>query len=544
MKVIDGAKLREMIVGGAKNLENNKAMVDSLNVFPVPDGDTGTNMSLTMASAVREVENVASNDIDDIMNAYARGALKGARGNSGVILSQIIKGLSKVIVDAKALNTKVFAKAMNSATEIAYNAVTKPKEGTILTVIRYMSESSNLLATRYASFIEFFDALIKKGEEILAKTPDMLPVLKKAGVVDAGGRGLLCVFYGYLMILKGEEIPDAPEHSGEVGPDHAQENTFSGEIHDLDNIKYAYCTEYFIINIKKQATEEDIEKLRDKLMAIGDCVIVIGDLTLVKVHVHTNQPNKALMYALQLGEIDKIKIENMLEQNRQLMKKKEEEKKPLAMLSICAGDGMKNIFEDLMVDEIIEGGQTMNPSVDDILTAVNKINSDNIIILPNNKNIILAAEQAKELTDKKCFVVPTVNVPQGIAAAIAFDTDVSAEDNVEAMSEALSTVKYGQVTYAVRTTKIDGFALKEGDIIGLNDKHVIAKGKAVTDVAEGVIGKLIDDASEIITLYYGNGVGEEEANELTRHLEEKYPDFEIVAYYGGQPHYYYMISVE
>lgn len=544
MKVIDGVKLREMIVGGAKNLENNKAMVDSLNVFPVPDGDTGTNMSLTMASAVREVENVTSNDIDDIMNAYARGALKGARGNSGVILSQIIKGLSKVIVDAKSLNTKVFAKAMNSATEIAYNAVTKPKEGTILTVVRYMSESSNLLATRYTSFIEFFDALIKKGEEILAKTPDMLPVLKKAGVVDAGGRGLLCVFYGYLMVLRGESIPDAPENTGEMNADHSQENTFSGEIHDLDNIKFAYCTEYFIINIKKQATEEDIEKLRDKLMAIGDCVIVIGDLTLVKVHVHTNQPNKALMYALQLGEIDKIKIENMLEQNRQLMKKKEAEKKPLAMLSICAGDGMKSIFEDLMVDEVIEGGQTMNPSVDDILTAVNKINSDNIIILPNNKNIILAAEQAKELTEKKCFVVPTVNVPQGIAAAIAFDTDISAEDNVEAMAEALAAVKYGQVTYAVRTTKIDGFALKEGDIIGLNDKHIIAKGKAVTDVAESVIGKLIDDTSEIITLYYGNGVSEEEANELVHHLEEKYPDFEIVAYYGGQPHYYYMISVE
>lgn len=543
MKVIDGLKLREMILGGAKYLENNKAMVDSLNVFPVPDGDTGTNMSLTMSTAVKEVANVSTDDIDDIFNAYARGALKGARGNSGVILSQIIKGLSKVIADSKTLTTKVFAKAMTSATEVAYNAVTKPKEGTILTVVRYMSESAPLLATRYSNFEEFFDALIKKGEEILAKTPDMLPVLKKAGVVDAGGRGLLCVFEGYNKAIKGEEIPDAPESSNEPH-EFAGNDNFTGEVHDLENIKFAYCTEYFVINLKKQTTEEDIEKLRDKLMAIGDCVIVIGDLSLVKVHVHTNQPNKALLYALQLGELDKIKIENMLEQNRQLMKKREESKKPLAMLSICAGDGMKNIFEELMVDDIIEGGQTMNPSVEDILKAVQSINSDNIIILPNNKNIILAAEQAKELTDKKCYVVPTVNVPQGISAAIAFDMDMSAEDNVEAMTEAAHSVKYGQVTYAVRTTKIDGFSLKEGDIIGLNDKHIIAKGNDVTTVTENVVSKLVDENSDMVTLYYGNNVTEEQANQVVEHLSSKFSDVEIVAYYGGQPHYYYMISVE
>ena len=546
MKVIDGKMLRQMVIGGAKNLENNKAMVDSLNVFPVPDGDTGTNMSLTMSSAVKEVSNVKTDDIDDLFKAYSRGALKGARGNSGVILSQIIKGLSKVIIDCTSLTTKVFAKAMAKATEIAYSAVTKPKEGTILTVIRYMAESSSQLAVRYSNFEEFFDALIKKGEEILAKTPDMLPVLKKAGVVDAGGRGLICVFEGYNMVLKGIEIPDATECE-EAAPKQEhdpQADVFSGEIRDLNNIKHTYYTEFAIINLNKSTTEEDIEKLRDRLNAIGDNVVVIGDLSLVRVHLHTNQPNRAILYALQMGEIDKVKIENMLEERRRIESEKAKSKKPVAMLSICAGEGTKSIFEDLSVDYIIEGGQTMNPSVDDILTAVESINSDNIIILPNNKNIILAAEQARELTSKKCFVVPTVNVPEGIAAAIELDPDATPEENVESMKEAISGVKYGQVTYAVRTTKIDGFSLKEGDIIGLDNKHIIAKGNDVNKVVEGVLDKLVDDESDVVTLYYGNDVTEDEANVLVERLQEAYPELEIVAYMGGQPHYFYMISVE
>lgn len=542
MKVLNTNKIKEMLAGGAANLEINKEYVDSLNVFPVPDGDTGTNMSLTIATAVREMNAVQSDDLDDIVGAFARGALKGARGNSGVILSQIIKGLTTVLKDAKEITTKVFAKAFGLATEVAYNAVTKPKEGTILTVIRFIAENAQSLALRNSNFEPFFEAIIKKGEEILAKTPDMLPVLKKAGVVDAGGMGLIIVLQGFYNILAGIEMENVAPSIVE-GADEALDK-FSGDVHELENIKYAYCTEFFVINLFKETTEEDIEKLRDKLMLIGDCVIAIGDLSMVKVHVHTNTPNKAIAYGLKLGELDKIKIENMLEQNRALIAKKTADKKPIGILSICTGDGMASLFKDLNVDRIIEGGQTMNPSVEDILAEIERINSDNIILLPNNKNIILAAEQAKELTTKRIEILKTVNVPQGISAVVAFDPELDIETNVDNMTAAYEEIEYGEVTYAVRTTQLDGFDLQEGDIIGLTSKKIVAKSNNVVECASEVIEKLIDEDKSVVTLYYGNGVSEDEANEFADVLSDKYEDIEVQVLYGGQPHYYYMMSVE
>lgn len=542
MKILDIFKFKEMVIGGATLLEINKDYVDSLNVFPVPDGDTGTNMSKTLTSAVSEVDSKEYDNFEDLLNDFSKGALKGARGNSGVILSQIVKGINKSLAEAKVINTKSFAKALQNATDVAYSAVSKPKEGTILTVIRYMAEKSSSLANKHSSFIAFFDALIEKGEEILNKTPDMLPVLKKAGVVDAGGKGLIFVFQGFNNVLKGVPM-ERVAHDDENSIEDAIDN-FSGDIHDLENIKFAYCTEYFIINLKNKTTEEDIEKLRDKLMAIGDSVIAIGDLSMVKVHVHTNQPNKALQYALSMGELDRIKIENMLEQNRALIKKHEANKKPIAMVSICSGGGLATIFKELGVDTVIQGGQTMNPSVNDILNVIENVNSDNVIVLPNNKNIILAAEQAVELSSKNVKVVQTVNVPEGIACAVAFDINRDIDANVEAMQEAYSEVSYGEVTYAVRKTNLDGFDLQEGDIIGITDKKIVSKGAEVSDVTFDVIGNLVDEDKSVITLYYGEGVTEEQANSLKESLADKYDECDVEVYEGGQNHYFYMISVE
>ena len=543
MKIIDSTKLKEMFLGGYKNLQLHKAEVDALNVFPVPDGDTGTNMSLTLASAVKEIENLQG-DCSQILIDFSRGALKGARGNSGVILSQIIKGLSRILSDEKTITTKEFAVALHSARDVAYSAVTKPKEGTVLTVIRYMAENAQPIAAKNSSFLTFFPALIAKGEEILKQTPEMLPVLKKAGVVDAGGQGLIYVFEGFYKALAGIEIalPEGGEEEHKnVLP---QLDTVGNDEHDLDNIKYAYCSEYFVINLKKHVTDEDIEKLRDKLMAIGDCVIVIGDINLVKVHVHTNNPNRALYYALQLGELDKIKIENMLEQHRALVKAREANKKPIGIVSVCAGEGVAAMFKELTVDEVIEGGQTMNPSVEDILHAVEKVNSDNVIILPNNKNIIMAAERVKELTKKKCVVLPTTEVPEGISAAIVFDPSLDFDTNVEEMTEAFKRIKCGEVTMAIRNTELDGFKISEGDYIGLDSKKIVSKADSVDKAVTDLVEKIKDDDNEVITLYYGQDVKESDANALVEKLEKRFDDCEVVCYNGGQPHYYYMVAVE
>lgn len=543
IKTINGATFRKMIVAGAGLLEQNKKYVDSLNVFPVPDGDTGTNMFLTMKSAVSEVSKCITNDLDALSEAFAKGALKGARGNSGVITSQIFKGFCSETKKVSEITTKVFAKAMQEGANIAYKAVTKPKEGTILTVIRVMAENAVNVAKKCDDFEEFFKRVLDTGEEILKQTPEMLPVLKKAGVVDAGGRGIIVIFTGFYKLIMGEEDFEF-QFDDEKAPQSVDD--VLADINALGDIEFGYCTEYMIIHMKKKTTEADIDKLREKLMALGDSVICIGDLNLVKVHVHSNEPNKALEYALELGEIYNIKIENMREQNRELKKKANimEETKDSGMIAVAPGDGLSAIFKDLSVDEIIVGGQTMNPSAADIAAAADKVPARNVFVFPNNKNIILAAQQASDLTNKNLIVIGTKSVPEGITAAIAFNPDASAEENMEAMNDAIKGVKSASVTYAVRDTHVDGFDLAVGEIIGLDDKAILAKGKLVSDTTERLVEKLITEDTMNITLFYGEDIREEEATALSEKLAAKYPDCEVSAVRGGQPVYYYLISLE
>lgn len=542
-KTINGSIFRKMIIAGASLLEQNKKLVDALNVFPVPDGDTGTNMFLTIKNATTEVNNCINNSMDSLCEAYAKGALRGARGNSGVITSQILKGLTSVLSQKQEATTKDFAKAIQEGANVAYKAVTKPKEGTILTVIRTMAEAALDAAKKHPDFEEFFEIVLDKGEEILQKTPEMLPVLKKAGVVDAGGRGLIVLFTGYYKALCGDET--LTFNFDDAKPVQSVDDVIA-DINNLAEIEFGYCTEFMIIHMLKKTTEADIDKLREKLMEIGDSVLCIGDLSLVKVHVHTNNPNRALGYALELGEIWNIKIENMREQNRELKKnmKKVEELKPMGMVAVAPGDGLANLFTDLTVDQIIAGGQTMNPSAADIANAAAKVQAENVFVFPNNKNIILAAEQAKGLTDRKLHVVPTRNVPEGIAASLAFNPEASAEENLEAMTTAIECVKSGSVTYAVRATHVDGFDLSVGEIIGLDDKAILAKGSDVQKTTEELVEKLLTEDSVNITLFYGEDINEADAEKLRASLEEKYPDCEVTAIYGGQPVYYYIISVE
>lgn len=542
-KTINGSIFRKMIIAGASLLEQNKKLVDALNVFPVPDGDTGTNMFLTIKNATTEVNNCINNSMDSLCEAYAKGALRGARGNSGVITSQILKGLTSVLSQKQEATTKDFAKAIQEGANVAYKAVTKPKEGTILTVIRTMAEAALDAAKKHPDFEEFFEIVLDKGEEILQKTPEMLPVLKKAGVVDAGGRGLIVLFTGYYKALCGDET--LTFNFDDAKPVQSVDDVIA-DINNLAEIEFGYCTEFMIIHMLKKTTEADIDKLREKLMEIGDSVLCIGDLSLVKVHVHTNNPNRALGYALELGEIWNIKIENMREQNRELKKnmKKVEELKPMGMVAVAPGDGLANLFTDLTVDQIIAGGQTMNPSAADIANAAAKVQAENVFVFPNNKNIILAAEQAKGLTDRKLHVVPTRNVPEGIAASLAFNPEASAEENLEAMTTAMECVKSGSVTYAVRATHVDGFDLSVGEIIGLDDKAILAKGSDVQKTTEELVEKLLTEDSVNITLFYGEDINEDDAEKLRASLEEKYPECEVTAIYGGQPVYYYIISVE
>lgn len=546
LKTINGTMYRKMFNAGAKILDDNKKFVDSLNVFPVPDGDTGTNMSLTLNTAVKELNACLENGFAPIADSLAKGALRGARGNSGVILSQIIKGMSTVIAQSdKDITTKVFAKAINEGASVAYKAVTQPKEGTILTVIRVMGESATRNSKKYSDFEQFFDAVLQDGEAILQQTPEMLPVLKKAGVVDAGGRGLLVIFTGMQKVIMGEENIEL--NLEEDFSSIADNNDFFVNLDNLADIEFAYCTEFMVTHMKKKTTTSDIDKLRENLMNIGDCVVCIGDLELVKVHVHTNQPNLAIGNALELGEIINIKIENMLEQNRELKRSRTQQEKDLnefGMVAVAPGDGIANVFRDIMVDNIIEGGQTMNPSADDIAKAVDKVNAKNVFVFPNNKNIILAAEQAKALTKKFIHVIPTKNVAQGLSSALAYNPDATLEENMDAMLNAKEQVLSASVTYAVRTTNVDGFDLTKGDIIGLDDKAILAKGSLVKDTTIQLIDKIINDDIINITLFYGKDIPEEEANVLANELMEKYPNCDVTVIYGGQPVYYYIISME
>ncbi len=548
-KTINCAVFRKMVLVGAKMLEINRAKVDALNVFPVPDGDTGTNMSLTMQSAVKELSLCASNNFAEVCDCVSKGALKGARGNSGVILSQIFRGICSVLRAGKPeVDTKSFAKALDAGTKVAYNAVAIPKEGTILTVVRMMSEFALKSAGKYRDFETFLPAVIEEGDRALAKTPELLPVLKKAGVVDSGGVGLMTIMRGFLSALRGDEIvsevqTEAANAAQSMDADFGDNSDIINM--DLGEIQFAYCTEFFVINLKKSTTLADIDKLRENLMGIGDSVICIGDLEMIKVHVHTNSPGVALTYALELGELDRPKIENMLEQNRALRAKREAEKKDQGMLAVCAGEGIADIFKDLFVDRVIEGGQTMNPSASDIATAVQKINADNVFVFPNNKNIILAAEQAKALVENRTIhVIPTKNIPQGFAAALAFSPEASAEENKTNMIHALDNVKSGQVTHAVRTTNVNGFKIKEGDVIGLDDKKILSKSDNIDDAVLALLDKLKEDSHEVISLYYGAEVKEEDAAALAAKVQDAFPDCEVDYHFGGQPVYYYLLSLE
>ena len=542
-KTINGSTLRKMFANAFSLVEEKKKDIDALNVFPVPDGDTGTNMSLTLKSAVSEMNACESNAIESVCVSFNRGALKGARGNSGVITSQIIKGICSILMSVEnEIQIKDFAKAVQVGAEMAYKAVTVPKEGTILTIIKAMADKSKTACKNAKTFEDFFTEILAYGESTLQMTPDMLPVLKKAGVVDAGGRGLMYIFSGFYKAITGEmtEIEFV---------DNVEKDLTSEELHvnyeSLADIKFAYCTEFFVINIFEKTTEADINTLRSRLMEIGDCVICVGDLQLIKVHVHTNEPNRALGYALQLGELNGVKIENMLEQNRQLRKKQEKvPMKEYGMIVVAAGDGLSNVFKDIDVDYVISGGQTMNPSANDIATAADKVNAKNIFVFPNNKNIIMSAEQANDITDKNLIVIPTKSIPQGISAVLAFDANSSIEENKENMSEVISAVQSGSVTYAVRTTNVDGIDVTVGDIMGLDEHSVLTTGKDVTDTTIALIEKLVHEDSSNITLFYGEGVTEEDTANLQTKLEEKFPQVDISIVFGGQPVYYYIVSVE
>ncbi len=542
-KSINGSVLRRMVMTGAKLLEKNRQAVDALNVFPVPDGDTGTNMSLTLSASIKELNGHSQASVEAVAEAVSKGALRGARGNSGVILSQILRGFCDRLKEAQSVDTRALARALKSGTEIAYKAVSKPREGTMLTVIRVISENASAIAKKTQDTEVFFEEILKVGEDILAKTPELLDVLKKAGVVDAGGKGLLIIFKGMLMGLRGEEVDGLADEAQEEHP-HL-ENFEHADLMALGEIEFGYCTEFFVVNINKKTTQADIEKLREKLMDIGDSVIVIGDLELIKVHVHTNQPGVALSYALELGELDKLKIENMLEQNRQLKAQYEAQKKEQGMLAICAGDGLTAIFKDLCVDAVLEGGQTMNPSANDIAEAVRRVNASHVFILPNNKNIILAAEQAKNLVEGKTLhVIPTKSIPQGISSTLMYNPDSSVEENKVNMQSAIENVRSGQVTYAVRDTSVDGFDLRTGDIIGLDNRNILTKGDDLPSVTLELVKKLKVSGSEMISLYFGQEVGEDDAHKLQQLVQENNPECEVDMHYGGQPIYYYIISVE
>ncbi len=544
-KTINGATFRKMVIGACNYLDNNQKYIDSLNIFPVPDGDTGKNMFLTFKSATTEINNCPTNNMDALGEAFSKGALRGARGNSGVILSQIIRGMSVELVLQNEITTKIFAKALKNGAKMAYNAVTIPKEGTVLTVVRTMADAAEQGAKKFADFEPFFEYILNAGEEILQKTPELLPVLKQAGVVDAGGRGLMTIFTGFNKVLINDE--DFSVEIDETAKQIEANEQFHVNFEDLAEIQFGYCTEFMVIEINKKTTESDIDKLREKLMAIGDSVICVGDLSLIKVHVHTNEPNRALGYALELGEINNIKIDNMVQQNRELKAKyaqMQAQKKPFGLVSVATGEGISAVFKDLGVDQIIEGGQTMNPSADDIAKAVDKVPSDHVFVFPNNKNIILAAEQAQNLTKKMIHVIPTVSIPEGISSILAFNMEGTLQENIETMTAARESVLSGSVTHAVRTTHIDGFDLHEGEIMGITNGKIVCKDKLVNETVIQLVEKMYSDDKVNITLFYGEGVSEDDANSLQEQLSAKYPDCEVTVINGGQPVYFYIVSID
>ena len=551
VKTINTELLQKMFLAGAANLEAKKEFINELNVFPVPDGDTGTNMTLTILSAAKEVKALENPDMVAIAKAISSGSLRGARGNSGVILSQLLRGFTKEIREHKEIDTITLAKACERATATAYKAVMKPKEGTILTVAKGASQKAAELAETTEDLDAFISEVINYAQEVLEKTPEMLPVLKEAGVVDSGGQGLLEVMRGAYDAYQGKAIDysaiEASAGTKMVKPSEQAET----------EIKFGYCTE-FIIMLEKEFTAKDETEFKAYLESIGDSIVCVADDDIVKIHVHTNDPGLAIQKALTYGQLSRMKIDNMREEHQErLIKdaeklaaqqaeaKKAEPRKEVGFIAVSIGEGMNEIFRELGADYIIEGGQTMNPSTEDMLNAIDQVNAEHIFILPNNKNIILAANQAQALTEEKdIIVVPSKTVPQGITAIINYMPDADAQTNLEAMVEGIGNVKTGQVTYAVRDTHIDDKEIHEGDIMGIGDSGILAVGQSVEETTKEMLAQLVDEDTELISLYYGQDVQEESAENFAQEIEDLYPDVDVDVHSGGQPIYYYVLSVE
>ena len=554
-KTIDGLLLRDMVVAGTALLEKNREAVDALNVFPVPDGDTGTNMSLTMQSACREVNSKEYLRADEAANALSKGALKGARGNSGVITSQLFRGFSKALKDVEKITPVQFAQALQKGSEMAYKAVMKPKEGTILTVARVVAEDAVKQAAKDPDdYDKLFNVILKSGEAILKKTPEMLPALKQAGVVDSGGRGLMLIYQGYAAVLRGEDI-----NLTETG----MESDFTAgdeDCHDMSkDLTYSYCVSFTLNRFREDCDEHDLDSFRRRLNRIGDNVTVNGDLTKAEIHVHTDNPGAALEYGIELAEISEVKIDNLLEmkraweaENNPQPEEAEEEKsdepaaaeKRYGFVAVSLGSGFSQFFQDLNVDRIVEGGQTMNPSVDDLLNAVNQVPAECVFILPNNGNVIFAANQAAELSKKEVHVIPTKNVAMGIAAAIAFQNELEPADNAARMEEAAQHVKTAMITYAIRDSEYNGIQIKQGDIIGLHNGQIEFSGNSIHDVVMDMMKTIVTDEDELITVYYGADVTESDAESVAADIEKDYDFCDVECHNGGQPLYYYLISVE
>ncbi|MEG1559705.1 MAG: DAK2 domain-containing protein [Clostridia bacterium] len=543
---IGGKLLKEMFLCGAAVLERNKKAVDALNVFPVPDGDTGTNMSMTMQSAARELSGVNDNTVASVAKAASMGALKGARGNSGVILSQILRGFSSALKESDEMDAELLKRAFSMGSESAYKAVMKPREGTMLTVVRIIAETLELAVTENPNVNVFalIDLIIETGEATLKKTPDLLPVLKEAGVVDSGGMGLLCLFNGFKMAIDGDSYEDFALASDEDNvTDDDNDALLRGNV---DDIEFGYCTEFFIIHPSKDFSEDELDKFRDKLIRIGDSVVLASDDGFVKVHVHSNYPGKIIQLALRLGEVDKIKIENMREQNREIAEQKKKNEKEMGIVVVCSGDGIEAVFNELSVSCIINGGQTMNPSIESINAAICKANARNVFVFPNNSNIIMAAQQAATLSDKNVFVIPTKTIMQGISGVMAYNPDVSVSENLKRMNSAFKSIISGAVTYAVRDTTVNGQEIHEGDIIGLIDNKISIANKDIFSASRLLLEKMIALQPEdtVITVFYGENVSKDDAENLISDLEKDYEDAEFILQYGGQSLYYYYFSVE
>lgn len=563
IKELDPSQIRAAFLSGAAELSSKKDYINELNVFPVPDGDTGTNMTLTIMTAARDVKALENPDMHTLCKTISSGSLRGARGNSGVILSQLLRGFTRELdADGEIVNVKKLTAALARATETAYKAVMRPKEGTILTVARAMSEKAAKIQDKEENILTFAEQVIQAGEEALANTPELLPVLKQAGVVDSGGKGLMAVMEGCYRALSGEAGEPAIELDALTSGEPSEPHHVDVSALETSNIRYGYCTE-FLVNLEKPFPEEEERKFKSYLESIGDSIVCVASDDIVKVHVHTNDPGLAIQKGLSYGSLSRMKIDNMREEHHERLirnaseiaaaeKKKEAEeaakpaeRKQYGFIAVSCGEGLDEIFREIGVDVLISGGQTMNPSTEDILNAIQKVNADTVFVLPNNKNIILAAEQARDLTkDRQVIVVPTKNIPQGISAMVSFMPGSSAEENLQNMEDACGALHSAEITYAVRGTNIDGFEIHEGDYMAIGDHGMLTVRKDLGETVLDAVSKIADDSTELVTLYYGESVKKEDAEKLTASLQEEFQNTEIELNYGGQPVYYYFLSAE